>query len=214
MRFGIERICPLLIAVLLPFTFAAANNLREGVLRSAAKDAGLVPTADVMPQFSEQRSVAGRKLFESKKLSMSEEISCSSCHIDRFGSADGIPNGIGTRGQGEGSARVAHGGDTLPRNTLPLWGRGSKNFNVLFWDGRVERSDDHIVTSQFGDNPPSTDPLVVAAHLPMVEIKEMVMENRGRRHNPFTKSLKSVYARMPISHSLSRWRTVLIRRKS
>lgn len=153
---------------------SAADGLRESILRTRAKEAGLVPVAAVMPAYSPERSLAGRLLFESKKLSLGEGVSCSTCHVDRFGSADGIPNAIGTGGKGEGSARIFHGGDIVPRNTLPFWGRGSKGFNVFFWDGKVDISDGTTLKSQFGDRPPSTDPLVVATHLPMVEIKEMV----------------------------------------
>ena len=59
-------------------------------------------------------------------------------------SADGIPNAVGVGGIGEGSERVKSYGAILPRNTLPLWGRGIENFNTLFWDGRIERVEDYI----------------------------------------------------------------------
>lgn len=181
MRLGIELVGILLLIAGALVPDAVAETLRERVLKNRAKEAGLVPTAAVMPPFSPERSAAGRLLFESKKLSLSEEIACKSCHLDRFGSADGIPNAIGTRGKGEGKERVLHGGDTLPRNTLPLWGRGSIGFNVFFWDGRVEW-DGQIMRSQFADAPPSSDPLVVAAHLPLVEIREMVPDNDEANH--------------------------------
>lgn len=67
------------------------------------------------------------------------------------------------------------GGRILPRNVLPLWGRGSRGFNRLFWDGKVEQVDGQII-SQFGYSAPSNDPLVVAAHLPSVELDEMVSD--------------------------------------
>jgi cytochrome c peroxidase len=47
------------------------------------------------------------------------------------------------------------------------------SFDTFFWDGRVKKDRDGIV-SQFGAMVPSTDPLVVAAHLPSVELREMV----------------------------------------
>ena len=68
-------------------------------------------------------------------------------------------------------------GDIVPRNTLPLWGRGSKGFDTFFWDGKVRASDEGVV-SQFGAAAPSDDPLVVAVHLPFVEIREMVVRDR------------------------------------
>jgi cytochrome c peroxidase len=64
-------------------------------------------------------------------------------------------------------------GDIVPRNTLPLWNRGTTGFDTFFWDGKVMKEGDKVV-SQFGDRPPSSDTLVVAVHLPFVEIREMV----------------------------------------
>ncbi|MEY9162668.1 cytochrome c peroxidase [Sinorhizobium fredii] len=50
-------------------------------------------------------------------------------------------------------------------------------FDVFFWDGKVDKSSGTVV-SQFGDLNPSDDPLVVAAHLPPVEIGEMVTDSK------------------------------------
>lgn len=174
MRYATDRIAVILLAALTLSAFAAAESLREGILKDRAKESGLVPATNIIPYFSPAKSAAGKLLFESKKLSVSKEVACQTCHLDRFGSADGIPNAVGTGGRGEGLDRVIHGGDILPRKTLPVWGRGSKGFDVFFWDGRVDKSDGMSVKSQFAANAPSTDPLVVAALLPMVEIREMV----------------------------------------
>ncbi|MDW9542667.1 methylamine utilization protein MauG [Sinorhizobium meliloti] len=122
-------------------------------------------------------AAAGKLLFQSKKMSLDHETACATCHVDRFGSADGIPNAIGTEGHGEGVERLLAGGDIIPRNTLPFWGRGGVGFDVFFWDGKVDKSSGTVV-SQFGDLNPSDDPLVVAAHLPPVEIGEMVTDSK------------------------------------
>ena len=153
----------------------AASPMREATLRRAAINAGLVPVKDVMPDFSPAASRAGELLFKSKLLSLNRETSCQTCHLDRFSSADGLPNAVGTGGHGEGIERLQGGGDIVPRNTLPLWGRGSIGFNVFFWDGKVDGSGNRLL-SQFGDNPPSQDPLVTAVHLPIVELREMVSD--------------------------------------
>ena len=68
------------------------------------------------------------------------------------------------------------GGDIVPRNTLALWGRGSKGFDTFFWDGKVKLSEEGVF-SQFGPAAPSEDPLLVAVHLPFVEIREMVVRD-------------------------------------
>lgn len=162
-----------LALVLLCGGVVAAEGLRDRMLREAALEAGLVPIEQTWPQLDPIRSQVGKLLFESTELSLSRETSCQACHLDRFASADGLPLGIGTKAQGEGHDRIAAGVDVLPRNTLALWGRGGIGFETFFWDGKVEVVDE-TVRSQFGDQVMSSDPLVVAAHLPMVEIREMV----------------------------------------
>ncbi|HEV2515163.1 MAG TPA: His-Xaa-Ser system-associated MauG-like protein [Devosia sp.] len=150
-----------------------ADGLRETTLRQAIRDAGLVPVDQTWRLPEPAVAAAGKLLFESKELSLSRETSCQTCHLDRFASADGLPLGIGTDATGEGKERLAGGGDVLPRNTMALWGRGGVGYEIFFWDGRVEPGPDGII-SQFGAAVTSDDPLAVAAHLPMVEIREMV----------------------------------------
>ena len=162
-----------LVCVLLAPSTSAQSDMREQTLRSAAIDNGLVPLDSIYIPVDEEVSDIGKKLFESELLSLNSDTSCSTCHIDRFGSADGLPNAIGTGGRGEGRERLMGGGDVVPRNTLPLWGRGSKGFDTFFWDGKVEKTPQGIV-SQFGEHAPSSDPLVVSVHLPFVEVREMV----------------------------------------
>lgn len=157
---------------------AAADTLREAVLRQAALDAGLVPAEETHISVAEDLVAAGKLLFQTKKLSLEHEIACATCHIDRFGSADGLPNAIGTEGRGEGVARLMGGGDIIPRNALPFWGRGGKGFNVFFWDGRIDARDGTMI-SQFAGEEPSDDPLVVAVHLPPVELGEMLLNSAG-----------------------------------
>ncbi|WP_210213546.1 His-Xaa-Ser system-associated MauG-like protein [Sinorhizobium meliloti] len=154
-----------------------ADGLREQVLRDAAKRAGLIPAEATHVTVDQKLAAAGKLLFQSKKMSLDHETACATCHVDRFGSADGIPNAIGTEGHGEGVERLLAGGDIIPRNTLPFWGRGGVGFDVFFWDGKVDKSSGTVV-SQFGDLNPSADPLVVAAHLPPVEIGEMVTDSK------------------------------------
>ena len=148
--------------------------LRETLLKKHAITNGLVPATETHISVDANMAKAGELLFKSKLLSLSGETSCETCHLDEFGSADGLPNAVGTGGEGKGLARLAHGGDVLPRNTLALWGRGGVGFTTFFWDGKVEKKPDGHIHSQFGDNPPSADALEVAAHLPIVEIREMI----------------------------------------
>lgn len=162
-------------ALLLP---VQAEPLRERMLRSYAIDAGLVPPEQTWVPQEPAKVAVGQKFFESTLLSSERDTACASCHLDRFGSADGLPIAIGVEGQSFGATRVRLDGDKLPRNVLPFWGRGGKGFETMFWDGRVAATPEGIV-SQFGANPPSADPLVVAAHLPPLELGEMVMDRNG-----------------------------------
>lgn len=174
MKSDTKKIFALSIAALLG-TQAFGENLREAVVRDSAIRAGLVPAAETGVRTDEALVAVGKDLFESKLLSSSRDTACASCHLDRFGSADGIPVALGTDASGAGLDRIAGGGDIIPRNTLPFWGRGGKGFTTFFSDGRVDASVSPMI-SQFGETPPSDDPLIVAIHLPPVEIGEMVLD--------------------------------------
>ncbi len=156
----------------------ARADVYEEVLRNAALEHGVGAELPAAPPVPTEMVEIGRRLFEDKRLSLNGNMACKTCHLDRFGSADGLPNAIGVGGIGEGPERAESDGLIVPRNTLPLWGRGSVGFDVLFWDGKVEKRDGHVV-SQFGELVPSEDPLVVAAHLPFVEIREMVLDTEA-----------------------------------
>jgi cytochrome c peroxidase len=152
-----------------------ADGMRDNVLRQAVVRGGLVPFQETHIDVPDGLVKVGKLLFQTKDISLDRKTACASCHVDRFGSGDGIANAVGTGGEGEGLERLTGGGDIIPRNTLPFWGRGSKGFDVFFWDGKVDASSGTI-RSQFAGDEPSTDPLVVAAHLPPVEVGEMVAD--------------------------------------
>lgn len=177
-RFDISRVSAAVLALLglsLAFTDAAAN-LRTEVLRKAAIAHGVLTHPYAVPELDPDLVDLGRRLFEEPLLSLNSDMSCSVCHLDHFGSTDGLPNAIGVLGVGRGPARAESDGVILPRNVLPLWGRGGRGFDVFFWDGKVELESSGV-RSQFGSSAPSDDPLVVAVHLPFVELREMVIDD-------------------------------------
>jgi cytochrome c peroxidase len=89
-----------------------------------------------------------------------------------------LPNAVGIGADGEGAERLLkHDGEIIPRNTLPLWGRGDPDFRTFFWDGRVSATEEGL-SSQFGDRIPSENPIIVAVHLPVLEIREMLSEDQ------------------------------------
>lgn len=164
------------IAALITVLFCSqivADELRTSVLRKAALEAGLVPSQETRPETNPDVALLGRLVFESELLSLGRDMACATCHRDRFGSADGLPNAVGVGGIGAGEARLASGGRIVPRNTLPFWGVGGVGFETFFWDGKVSGRGGNL-TSQFGTLAPSDDPLVISAMLPPVEIDEMV----------------------------------------
>lgn len=168
----------------------AVSNLRQQTLRDAARDAGVRPLSEIRVTADPRLAAVGEKLFASSLLSFNSDTSCQTCHLDRFGSADGLPNAIGTGGAGEGEQRLAAGGDIVPRNALALWGRGTAGFDTFFWDGKVRMTEAGI-TSQFGAAAPSTDPLEVAVHLPFVEIRELVARDQNVQDNYETETVES-----------------------
>jgi cytochrome c peroxidase len=146
---------------------AMAETMREAVLR---------PVEESWPEFEPEKAEVGKLLFESELLSLTRNVSCRNCHLDEFGSADGLPLGHGAGGVGKGVERMKSPAGVLSRNTLALWGRGGVGFDVFFWDGRVDASSGDV-RSQFGTMAPSDDPLVVTVHLPPVEFREMIGES-------------------------------------
>ncbi|RMC30113.1 His-Xaa-Ser system-associated MauG-like protein [Paracoccus alkanivorans] len=154
----------------------AAETMREAVLRKAALENGLRPAEELWPVFEPEKAAVGKLLFESELLSLTRNVSCRSCHLDEFGSADGLPLGHGAGGVGAGIERMKSPAGVLSRNALALWGRGGVGYDVFFWDGRVDARSGEVL-SQFGAMAPSDDPLVVAAHLPTVEFREMIGES-------------------------------------
>lgn len=153
----------------------ATDAMRLEALRKAAIANGFVRASELAVPVAPARHDVGRLVFASPIMSLNGRISCQDCHLDQFGSGDGLPNAIGVGGEGAGAARLHSGGRILPRNVLPFWGRGSRGFDTFFWDGRVQKVNGRVV-SQFGGRAPSADAMIVAAHLPSVEVREMVTD--------------------------------------
>ena len=150
-----------------------SGELRQATLREAARANGHAPGEAQNPPFDPAKATAGEALFRSTELSLNGDTSCHTCHLEEFGSADGLSIAVGVGGKGRGPERLETGGQLVPRNTLPLWGRGAVGFSTLFWDGKVA-VDNGAVVSQFGSEAPSDDPLIVAVHLPILEPRELM----------------------------------------
>jgi cytochrome c peroxidase len=176
MRFATSIVISILVLGLIATVWGGEEKSFPQILRKQILDNGFVPAKELYFNGDEGLIPVGKVIFNSKKLSLNGNISCQTCHLSQFGSADGIPNAAAIFGTGEGPQRLLSGAKQLPRNTLPFWGRGAKGFNTFFWDGKVDFSNLKKI-SQFGSRPPSDDALVTAAHLPLVEIREMLDED-------------------------------------
>jgi cytochrome c peroxidase len=159
-----------------PFPAFAEEKAFLEVLKTQVRANGFQPAASLYQNKDEPLVPIGKVVFASKGLSLNGNVSCQTCHVVRFGSGDAIPIAAAIGGKGEGPPRLLSGAKLLARNTLPFWGRGGKGFDTFFWDGRVDFSGNRRM-SQFGANPPSPDALVTAAHLPVVQIREMLDED-------------------------------------
>ena len=172
----------------------SSNSFSDDFYSKALKDAaitnGFKKPSEINSSFDKEKSKLGKEFFHEKILSFNTKNTCSSCHLPRFSSADGLPNAVGGLATGIGIKRLmSKGAKVVPRNTLPLWGRGGKNFNTFFWDGKVMMDGDKII-SQLGlleqNYATSTglysidvkdNALLTAVHLPFVELRELVEDD-------------------------------------
>jgi len=140
---------------------------------------------DINDIVQSKRVEIGKELFESKVLSGNNDMSCSVCHLDEFGSADGLPIAVGVMGSGENTERYVEGsGALVQRNTLSLIGRAHPNFISYFWDGKVEQEGNFTV-SQLGEfiSKKFNSTLAVAAIMPILERDELMgIESRFKRN--------------------------------
>jgi cytochrome c peroxidase len=126
-----------LIALLMVTTHVArAENAEERIIKQQIKSAGFVPSGDLYRNPDEKLADVGKVIFESKRLSLNGNISCQTCHLDRFGSTDGIPIAAAVGGEGDGPKRLLSGAKLLPRNALAFWGVELKD--LMFSFGMVE----------------------------------------------------------------------------
>lgn len=178
-----------LLFLVIFLTPAYSNEFYINALKDAAISNGFKKPSEINSTFDLEKSKLGKKFFHEELLSLNTNNSCSSCHLTKFSSADGLPNAVGTGAEGFGLKRMQEGGKIVPRNTLPLWGRGSKGFDTFFWDGKVTTEDGKVI-SQLGllDRNYATregvykidvkdDALLTAVHLPFVEIRELIADD-------------------------------------
>ena len=215
MKYAINNAAPPFVFLALLYSFCCSSALADSfddILKDVAVRNGLATSASLINPVDAEVAEIGRGFFESRNLSNYRDVSCRDCHLNEFSSTDGIPIAVGINGKGIGRERAQSAGEIIPRNTLALWGRGHKGFDTFFWDGRVELLNDGSVVSQFGGSPPSFDPLTVAVHLPLVEIKEMLVESKEVKENKLESVSAAQIVFEYILDNLKSWEPELIAR--
>ena len=123
----------------------------------------------------------GQLLFFDKVLSGSQDIACATCHHPTSHSGDDLSLSIGVGGRGVGYSRVL--GETrrlIPRNAPEIFNRGAPEWRTMFWDGRVEITDDGYKRSPANEKLPTElldNVVAMQAMFPVTSRQEM----RGRK---------------------------------
>ena len=115
---------------------------------------------DQFPTNSQAKIELGKFLMYDKILSGNKNISCATCHHPLTGLGDGLALPIGEGGQGLGIARNTGTGlhavkERVPRHAPHLFNLGAKEFDILFYDGRVAKD----ATASSGFSTPAGDQL-------------------------------------------------------
>ena len=150
---------------------------------------GLVPLQPA-PQASKAKIELGRNLFFDKELSGNRDISCATCHAPILATGDGMPLSIGTGGVGAAPHR--HLGPQKPlvgRHAPSLFNLGQPEWRTMFWDARVEQTDDGSFLARTSQGPVTLPPglenvVAVQALFPPSARAEM----RGFKGDPMRES--------------------------
>jgi cytochrome c peroxidase len=130
-----------------PVISAAESSTLAAEVRALTAGRGIGPLARPVPVRPELVRL-GQMLAFDKVLSGNKDISCMTCHLPGFATGDGRSLSIGQGGTGLGTARVHPTGAFIPRNAPPAFNLFANR--ALFWDGRVEISDQGKLTTPVG----------------------------------------------------------------
>ena len=134
----------LLMIIILGWTTALqAQNRVDEVLSQYIKDFNLKPLSLIKNDRPKLYRL-GQKLFNDTLLSGNKNISCSTCHDERFATTDNLPVNIGEGSvfHYDGTRKVTASHQIGPRNTPALFNTADPELRFLFWDGRVEYNKD------------------------------------------------------------------------
>lgn len=123
----------------------------------------------------------GEALFWDPELSGNRDVACATCHNSNLATGDDLSVSIGTNGFGLGKERsMGTARDLIPRNAQPIFNLGYKEWNVLFWDGRVFQDTRPGFQTPASDRLPSgLDNLLAAQAMFPVTSRDEMRGNRG-----------------------------------
>lgn len=155
---------------------AADSAYEDKLLRKVIKAYGVEPLTPMSKEMGAKEKL-GQALFFDPIMSGPQNNACATCHIRSKGSVDGLPMAVGIGSTGVGEQRLqTEQAFVIPRNVLPFFNRGARDFTAFFWDGRVQLGPDGRFESPLGDRLPQgfDNLLAVAATFPQVEPDEML----------------------------------------
>lgn len=135
------------------------------------------------PLFMGPKEKLGQMLFFDPVIGGPNNTTCATCHVRSKGSVDGLPMAVGIGSSGVGEQRLqSPEAFIIPRNVLPFFNRGERDFTALFWDGRVQMGENGSFESPMGNKLPKgfENLLAVAASFPQVEPDEMLGRSKRR----------------------------------
>lgn len=167
------------------------RSLKISNLRALSQDpdvrlAYLLDKANVQPPTNPKTPTPelvklGEALFWDPELSGNRDIACATCHHPDLGTGDNLSVSLGTNGFGLGEQRnkgTALG--LIPRNASPLFNLGYKEWDVLFWDGRVSTDPVAGFHTPASDRLPSgLDSVLAAQAMFPVTSRDEMRGNRG-----------------------------------
>jgi len=164
-------------------------------LKNVIENNGLSAKQEEHVSYNKAQFELGKLLFFDKILSGNKDISCATCHHPRFGTVDCLSLGIGTKGKGLCNDRVKDPDKPfIPRNAPDIYNRGLDEWNVMFWDGRVEKFHDGTYRSPENDLPRGINsPLSAQALFPPTSPAEM----KGFPMDYDTNGFQNVVAMLP-----------------
>ncbi len=153
-----------------------AMESEDALLRKVIVAYGIQAYAPLARPFGPKETL-GQALFFDPFISGPRSIACATCHVRSLGAGDGLPVAVGLGAEGVSKERMyTETAFVIPRNALPFFNRGSKDFIAFFWDGRVQQGAEGRFESPIGSQLPGgfDNLLAVATAFPLAEPDEML----------------------------------------